>query len=719
MADSFAGTTGAGLPLRMAQLAQAASPGGPGTAGAAPPLKYDRATLYESRGDDTFSAIRKQRADDRMPVVTITGPDGLAHTLFMASYSQQLRCADSRGDIEMEVTLPRNEYISQTLYDEKEQALYVQTFGTIDAPKSSGGVYRVNLQNGAVEASKTTFGNRGMSAKFLKDDEGGFVLCVDDRITFLDGNLKEKSSFPASFTPSSLEFIPGGLLYGVSPGNYQGSPSHFMVISRKGEVIMEEEKAHNFSPILGDDHRLYYILPDPVDYKKPSSVARFDPDSGETFTFRTTRNADSLLPLKDGSMLVFDNRLKGFPSANSRLLLYDADGAINWHVPLGKNETLMRFSLSRDERSAWMVVENGGSGEQSLYHVDLAEENGLVGRIAGSLLSAGAAREPRLITTVKKGSCDLEPAVLDDGRIVIFRGNEISLLSPGGMELKRYGTAQELSADLAGARSVNCPYRMGEGSRWVAPGTDMLSHGIDGWNKDNPSRAIPALVEREGCPYTKEDWSLNWRFDCNGQEAMAGMGLKDTEDYRKMLDGALQDVMRARTMKDLILQGKSDMPCGEGTLTVTDRALEVKAPGRRTLTFETRDKARYTSVLPVTTDRQTMIIAGTDNGLVYWYDGEQGSTRHVYSTGEPVKDILVAGEKILATTAGGRVLALEPVLAEGEKLAAPRDLSKPPADAGAESPALVDDERFIEIDGVKLEKRQMAHLPALQRKQGN
>ncbi len=427
---------------------------------------------------------------------------------------------------------------------------------------------------------------------------------------------------------------------------------------------------------------------------------RFDPATGDVLRFKGTKEASVIIPLKNGSMLVFDDRL-----ADPRFIMYDREGHVESNFTMGQKGYARQFYLNDDESKAYLVFDCDNAQESHLYEVNLKEKPGLAGKLIGSLISSGV------------------PAVLKDGRIVTFGKDSIYLLDAAGRKLSQYATSTELMKDLGpDAGAVNHPYGLGAGSfleyRDMPFRHDMLTTAVNAKAQRNPSVYQRIPVEHSlslgGCSFNEADKTLNWKAVVDKESAISAMGMQNEDEYKNLLTGVLED----RTLFDLALQDAIDIPAGAGRITMERQKINVEIPNGTKdpvkKSFIVSDPSHYLSALPVTTGTRSYLFAGTDDGLVYWYDMNKDRSPQCYDMGESVIKILAVSDSVIAVTTGGKVMVLKPRLEEGEHFGTALDLSKPVS--FEEKTEFLDEENTLEIGGVKLEKRQWAHIGGLTRK---
>jgi len=739
-ADSFISLPGGGAPLLSQVLVQKSAP--VRQAPAPMPPVGDGAVIYEPGSGGTFTATMKYPCDSIASALEFTGGDGLPRQAYTSRQGAVVNCMGPGGNLEMEALMPGDEKVLQMLYSEKEKALFVRT------GRGGRGIYRVEPSTGGITAHRSLASfnaqsNRGMGFNL----EGDLMAGSAGKLLILDGSLNEAGSIEldSSFRADRIEALPGGLLFCLD----DGIPAQVAIISREGEKVLEEQLGCQGSTLVGDDGKVYLINSSPgggvawthpgsgaalkkvIYYESPVAreIVRFDPATRAILRFEAPSEADLVIPLHNGSMLVRDNRLGG-----AGYYIYDREGRMQSHFTLGQGY-LRQLHLDDGGMTAYLVVDSPGLMERSLHRVDLEEEKGLAGMLARLPGSKGAEKKPvRLFTENADRSRDshylaMVPAVLGDGRTVVFCKESIHLIDSAGREIRQYATSTELLKDLGpGVITVNHPYALGNessfeyrnalgscvtGDRMTSgkiPGChDMLATAINAKAGRNPASYawLPVEAGPGGCTYSESDRTLTRESPVSAGNAYAAMEMKGEDDYENLMLGVRQD----RTLYDLALQQRIDIPVAGGRVTMERQALVFEMLNGKAepvkKTFEVREPSHFTSVLPVVTGTCRYLFAGTDDGLVLWYDLDRGEVRQRYDAGAGVVKLLGSGDSVMAVTSEGGILVLRPRLGEGEHVGPPLDLSKPPSFDGPQKTEILEDEETLEIDGVKMKKRSL------------
>jgi len=701
-ADSFARSASASQPLPQMNVIASVPLQSQGAAGL--PVKADTATVLERRGDGTFSSTLKLPCDNPSNAVQIKDANGDSHYFYTSDDGHVLNRLGEGGMMEMEIPLPGNERVGQLLYSEKDVALFIRT---------GDAVHRIDPELGKITDS-IPFSKFGFDRSIGFDNDGNLLLGADKKLSTLDGNLKEKSSIDIGFRPDMIESLPGGYLLCLD----DSCPAEILIFGPDGKKVVEEHDGSLYSTIMDEKNRVYFIGNTGIGQKNNRDIVRFDPATGETLKFKGTKSADSIIPLKNDDILVFDDRL-----AEPRFINYDRDGHVKWNITFDGEGFARQFYLNDDESKAYIVVDANKSQERYLYEVDLKEEPSLLNKAVGSLLSAGSRKQPKLLYTEHSDHRGMFPAVLGDGRIAIFGEKGISLFDSEGKEIKQYNTSTELMNEIGSQKTVNRPYRLGSGSDFGKDDRidNMLTFSINAQRRYNDTlyQRIPVGQSLGGCTFGECDKTLNWNSVVDENTALATLSMNSSGELENLLDGVKQASYFNWALSDHI-----DMPVGNvqtgniGSLSLLRERIDVDINGgNNKATFMLDKPSHFLTALPVVTGKRCFVFAGTDDGVVNWYDVNNRSLRQSYDVGEPVKRIIASNNTVYAVTDGGKILTIKPRLEDDEEMGLAADFS---SSKGAvddpQKPAVVDDGAEIDIDGIRLPKHGWAHIGGLRRK---
>lgn len=658
--------------------------------------RADRAALYEHNSDGSFTETSKVPCDNPDDIAEMKDTGGARHFFFTSGEKRKIHLLNEKGAQEMEIGLPGNEAAGQMLYSGREHALFVRT---------GDALHRIDPGNGQITAT-LPFGRFGYDRSIGLNADGELMLGSEKKLSVLDGQFGEKSSIELGFRPDTIESLPGGHLFCLD----DSCPAKITVFSKKGEKVLEEQNGQLYSTIKGEDGNVYFIGGTSIGRAKPTVLVRFNPATGDVLRAKGTREAESIIPLRNGMMIVFDDRL-----ANPRFIAYDAEGKIKWNVSFEDPGFARQFFLNEDESKAYIVIDKEKCQERCLYEVDLREEPGMLGKMAGSLISAGAKKKPVHLYTEFSDHRGMTPAILDDGRIVIFSEKGIHLLDGKGQEIRQYDTSKSLMNDIRGARALNRPYYIGSGSdfREHDRRNDLIISTINSMRAYNPRIYERIPLERSlGCgTFNEADHTLNWKGSIDENSALAAMSIKSIDEYRNLLEGVLLD----KTLQSLVIEDSVNISFAGGNVSLSRDKVNIETPAGKK-SFQAENSSHFISALPVTTGRRTFVFAGTDDGMVYWYDAGKGRVCQRYDAGESIRKIVASEKSVLAVTTGGKVLVIEPKLDDDEKFGARLDLSTPEALNDAPGEKVIEDDDNVIIDGMKLEKHHWAHIGGLRSK---
>jgi len=674
----------------------------PQNKGAALEVKADTAIIIEHNQDGTFSSTLKLPCDDPSKSVEIRDANGGSHFFYTSRDGHVISRLGQGGQREMEISLPGNEVAGQMIYSDREKALFVRT---------GDAVHRIDPELGTVTCT-LPFNRFGFDRSIGLDRDGNLLLGADKKLSTLDGNMKEISSIDIGFRPDGIECLPGGHLLCLD----DSCPAQIILFGPDGKKVVEEHDGTLYSTVMDEKNRVFFIGKNGIGQSKPREIVRFDPSTGETLRFKGTKAADAIIPMKNGDMLVFDDRL-----AEPRFIDYDSDGRVKWNITFDDKGFARQFYLNEDESKAYMVMDSESCQERYLYEVDLKEESSVLDKAFGSLLSAGSKKKMKLLFTEHSDHRGMFPAVLSDGRIVICGEKEITLLDSEGKEIKQYSTSSELMKDLGSQKPVNMPFYLGSGSDFRKNDKidNMLVFSINAKRRDNDTlyQRIPVGQSLVGCTFSECDKTLNWNSVIDEKAALSTLSMNSKDELDNLLDG-----VRQSSYFNWALSDHMEVPVGNaqtgniGSLMLQRERIDIDMNGKDKTTFFVDKPSHFLTALPVVTGKRCFVFAGTDDGMVHWYDANNRKLRQSYDVGEPVKRIIAGNDTVYAVTDNGKILTIRPHLADDEQMGLSIDFSSSKSAVEEyQKPAVIDDGSEIDIDGIRLPKREWAHIGCIRR----
>ena len=690
-ADSFASVTGNPLPVsRNPALMKT----GKHAAGPEKLPTVDSATLYFRDDKGNFQTISKIPCDDPDRMMAITGKDGKSHLYFTSGDGKIVNLMSEDGELEMQKKLPGKDSAGQLAFSPEHNSLYV---------RGGDALYCLDPDSGNVKAT-LPFQSFGYNKLIFIDKTGQLLFSTEGEVKTLDENLKEMGSVPVGFTPSRMQYLPDGSL--LCCGN--SSSPHVLISRPDGKSLFEEHNAKSDSTVVTEDGRVYFVREtSPYTRKNTCEVVSYDSSTGKVSKYTAKTNTRSVVPLKNGATIAFDDRL-----LKPRLTLYSPEGNPVWSWNYKKDGFLRQFFITDDEKTAYLALDrhHGQSGtetERELYRLPLKPERGGMDRLSEAVSSTGSRNNAELVYELKGNSRDFIPGILNDGRIIIFEKDGIHLLSHDGREESTSGSLEDLLKALPrDAEIVARRIKLGSTQESDIPaGADnLLRYAKDVYGGANPSAysLTPGVSDSGTFPFSEKDCTLNIGKTAGENDALQHMGLKDAQELEGLLAG--------NTVLNFALKNQIELPFpgSQGKAQVSTREIRVELPaqGGKTATehFQIREPLFYTTVLPVSTGKNTYVFAATSDGILHWYDAERRTERQSYDLGSGVKKIILKDNRIFAVNVRNGVFILEPALQEGESLTGKVTLSG--SHLGVEDPSstIVDEGEFVVVGGVKLSK---------------
>lgn len=654
-------------------------------------LPADRAWLVQKGPEDKYTVINKIPCDNPENITPIFRKDGDEQLLFTSGGRHTINVATKQGDLVARWDLPGKERAGQILYDSKNDSLYARTGTT---------VYSIDPDGGKIK-SKYNLSNFGFNRYIFLDKNCRLNLVEDNQLKILDKNLKQKSSTSIGFIPDKFHYLPDGSLVLVN----DSSPSHVHIQDKSGKVILSENRAKLNSIQITDRGEVTFLR----DKDLKSEVVKYDPQKGEVQTFSTTKDASAVASLGDGSTIVFDDRL-----SNPRLICYSADGDAKWNFSFDRKGHLRQTYITADDQYIYAVLaeytDDKPEPTSYLYRVKNDERGSILSWVTKSLTGIGSSKKGKMLYSSEGDSKSFIPAVLDDGRMVIFDKGKIHLLSPKGEKIKSFSNVDKLLNEvLKKSKVVTRRVRTSVTSTGDLPADKkaVLLEAKRRFAKEHSgvyaSSNITGFSEKYG--FSATDSTINFRHDLDQKEALQILGIQNKENLGKMLE---QDSLLNFVLKDRIDLKFPDPTRGE--VRVGPNKLEVVDPGSGKLKsqFRIEKNSRYTCVLLVSIGKHDYVFAGDSNGIVHWYDANSATTKQTYEMGNGIKNVIAGKDRILAVDSKQNVLCIKPKFEKQEQM----KVSGMEIKAGESMPVKIEDEKqkividkrsgTINIGGVKL-----------------
>lgn len=659
-----------------------------------PAFPFERVTQLEKAGEGQFMMTTKVPCDSPREIIAI--PGDRERVFFISEGRKKVYGFTNDGEIFMEFTPPKGDKVARIIHSPASKALFARNWE---------GIYKIDDETGVLQATMSK-SQVGFGFHVTKKNE--IVFNNEKEVTLLDENMKEKTSLPTKEATEAITDLPDGSIVCL----HDGCPGYVKVINPEGKTILEEDQLKLYSPLVDDSGRLFVIRDDqPYTLDNPRELIRYDPSDGSTLRIKTANEAESIFPLKDGSFIVFDG-----VTADSRLIGYSRDGKALWNCRTGKDHHVRHFYLSDDEKRAYFIVDryydSPRESERKLYRVDLDSRGhgsfGL-GRSFGKKL------KPELLHTQTGEPESFVIGEMDDGGIALFESKGISVLARNGAVENNFNSIDDFRKSLKDTARITtqkipfeCGFAEREMNQSIAPNLDALLDFASGcYRKGNAScYGLPREI-RHSSPhsYSAFDNSLNFHTTVDITRAMEKAGMKTEKEY--------EDLLKGHTVLNFAIQDRFQFPFNDGsgiTMKVErDRITVEGAPptaGRKDTerVFGYLNSTFYTCVLPVSAGKRHFIFAATSDGVLHWYDVENGLTRGSYDAGAGIKKI-AAGEdnRIYAVNVNNAVLVIEPTLEPGEKLSAKLELSSNHTGLPGDD-SIVEEDDFIVVGGVRLEK---------------
>lgn len=659
------------------------SPAGAPSIGAAdaPPLPADsfeqgpspspgEAFVLIPRSDGSYSAIHKLPCDDPRSVIAMRDASGVPIQVLAASErgAFYVSCLESDGTERWRTAIPAGEKVAPggVLADEARGRVLVRSGRTLLALDAADGQ----------EKARRDFGEVNFTRCVVVRSSGEIDVTEEERLLRLDGDLRDVSSEDAGMRVEQARELGDGSLFLFA----DNCPAHLVVMRPDGARPMDEHYAGLHSTTT-DEHGNIWTVDDrdlgTVVNHRQKNVVRYRVEDGSVLRFPATDNADGLLPRRDGSVLVYDDAL-----AKPAFVLFDATGKRCATYRFDHEGFAREVWLSDDQRNVFVVLDRNESDQAKfcdklLYHFQMpepgSESSSALGRLFPSLQGQTLkpihthVEGPRNGWTSPRG---IMPAGLSDGRVVVFKEDQILVLGADGHQEATY--PPDLGALLKGLGDADFTTRrvcldMTQAGDLVGRKA-VLEAAARRFGYAPPPEAgevpRPGEVDVDGC--------VSYPYTVAGDEAVVAAGAAGVSELQevllqgRLLDFALRDQVEMDFPNAL---GKVAIKPNEAVATVDDGSGQT-VKSRRVL----EDPTIYTAALPVAVGQRPYLVAGTSDGRLLWQDvleGRWNSESRTFTLGAPVQRIDLVGETVRAIGNDGRVLLFRPPGSEDLRATAP------------------------------------------------
>lgn len=625
-------------------------------------VKSDNAQLIQLSDDGNHTRTIKIPCDRPDSIKLIRNKNGENHCIFTSKDGRTINLIKPNGTAVSQLELPGKEKAGQLEFSEKDGTLYVRT---------GDAVHTVDPFSGQLKDS-LLFGDFGYDKRIAIDNSGDLLVAMNKELKVLDSNLNEKSKETIGFRPDELKFLPNGAFIALE----DGSPSSLIIKDPTGKTILDETNLELHSTMVAKNGQVFTVK-DNKNKKYESTgheVIRYDSGTCGLSRFKVPGKVDSVIPLKDGGFITYDDS----DSTKPKLVGFDKSGDAKWNISLKREGFLRQTFITKDEKQMYLVLcgyseDNKKESISHLYRVNLEDGGSFLGKAFGSISPSGTALETVEIFKSKGDNNAMLPMVMDDGRIAVFEEKGIHLLSPSGKEEKSFNSIDDLKREIPDKAEVTSKRVYTDYTAEKPLEADrnvVMRHARNVYTNKNPQLYSTSIPETgiNDYGYSSSDSTINFNDKIDEKEILDTLGAKDKVELAKLLEGS--------TLLNFALAESIDVPFPKSSkvdrTVVEKNRITVKyeqSTGEKDYTFYLNQPIMYSSVLPVTAGDKNYLFAGSTDGKLHWYDLNSREDRQSYDLGSPVKDIKVAdGSKIVATTNNKGVFCLEPLMNEGEKL---------------------------------------------------
>lgn len=609
------------------------------------------ARIFVPKQGGEFQRTTLIPADDDPPMLRRVGPDGEPRRAFTSEDGTKFHQMTEAGKVEFTLDVP--DRVGQFLVDPAHGRYVLRTGQRLVS---------VDAASGQVLAEKP-FGSFGFQRRMALAPDGQLMLADERTFSVLDRDLKAKESYDLDFRADLLKDL--GLVQVLGDQTW----GKIAVVSPGLKPLGLSGEARLDSLVAAPDGKVWFVEGTIRD-GKPLKVVSYDPLTGESGGFRATPDAGYVVPLQDGRILVYDDRL-----AAPRVSLYGAEGDEQASFTMGKDCYLRQFFVTHDGRQAYAVTDryaDHGPTTRVLSRMDLSKgSEGLGGWISDRLGLDRPAEE--IHRTVDE---PFIPCVLDGGRVALLKEKGVEVLGEGS-------GLQDLAAFArSGPRPAAARIQVDSTTdRAIAGGLrDYIEAAAMRFDKPLPQ-------EGDGWAYSARDAALHRTETVPGADALRELGLAGEQDYLKLT--------QARTLFNTVLQDRvvpfPGVPGGK--VEVGTRSARTWLPGQaKAREIEIREPRYFTTALPLQVAGSPCLALASSDGMLSWHDLQSG-TEQKFDVGSKVVGLMAGRDRLYAVAEDGRVLLLRVPVQPGEELLAPPEFqvqgappeAAPPIQEGVDS----------------------------------
>lgn len=500
-------------------------------------------------------------------------------------------------------------------------------------------------------------------AKVRPQPDGRVAVLEGNSVRWLDADGRETARQEFPWEVGHVQPLPGGGLVAHGPGDYYRL-GEVQVLGPDGREVFRSEQVRPSNVAVTPDGRVHLVEYGP---QHESHMISLDPATGDSRRVQVPTMARAVFAQSDGTTVVYDST----EFSDSTFAQYAADGTETRRQTFTRDQVPRNFLPDPMRRQAWIVTREGP--ETVLYRMDLqgpAKPAEVVRRETGNLVV---------------------PPVLEDGRVVAFGKQGVTLHGPDGAQQQSFATLRE-AREAVGDAKLGDNWLLGE-----SPRLDKASFHqwipVAARHVDLPDRReFVDAAAAPGKPLRGPDRCLDFPRPVAADEAFRAMGLEDLATYQRMLtretDGALKVGEVACPVS---------FPGGGPTARVARDQVTVEVPGREPTVHRYLE---LNAALPVKAGEEFYLAlaeqAGGTGRALAWCHPATRSYERFDVTSRIVG--LYGGDRVYAVGSNGSVLTIEP--AEG------------PVQAGVGLPSgimegdrIAVDEQTVTIGGLVLERR--------------
>lgn len=607
-----------------------------------------------------------------------------------------VNAVDPRGETLVKCELPPGQDLEGVMIDERARRICVHLERTLQA---------YDLDTGRLQASFELGRREDNRCGVAMAPGGRIVTGLGTKLVELDSDLRPVWSTDLGFEARKVRLLGDGSILALHDGGYPGGLLHG---SANGKALFKCSNIARGS-VVSDDGNIWFLENRAGTWLGPRMVVAhcYDPASHKDRSFPVDSQAERIFPLPSGGSLTTGGLYR------AHFELRSPSGARAREFSMDREEMLDSVYLSNDGRRAYVVADSylpERGFHRRVYRLDLDAGSSTIPGwpVFNPFLPAWDASKGKSLVFETTSRGHLVVGELADGRTLFVHPDEIRLDGGAGGASRCLGTLDELLAAIGPhAQIVTRQLLCGTGEPMEADLRAFLKRAAAVRGQAPPEGGSPGMTAGSGCDHLEVDAKrgcLEVIQHHRDFQAPNEFGIADR--------AALEQMGTVRNGVELAMNRVLELPFEDGSrFHVNASASSIAVVGtdaEEPLGRLSLDDSCFTTVLPLSDGQHRYVIAGTTDGEVHFVSGQKklNAEEMRASLGQPVSALALGdGNRVYALGEANGVLVLQPSLAPGSTLLAPRSLTHE-ASSSEQGPATIEkQEEAIVIGGITLPRR--------------